>query len=63
MSTNLGGSNKLLTMGQTAEFLGVPLRSLQANWRKWELPAYSVGKRIQFRERDLEQWLQNHRAA
>ncbi len=53
----------MLTMSDTAEFLGVPHRSLQSNWRKWQLPAYQVGKRVQFRVRDLEQWLEHHKAA
>lgn len=58
----LGGSNKLITMMQTAEFLGVPPSTLQHNWKAWGLPGYKVGKRIQFRERDLELWLLSHRA-
>jgi excisionase family DNA binding protein len=59
----LGGSNKLLSMPETAEFLGVPVSSLQHYWRSWGLTGYKVGKRVQFRERDLEQWLTQHRAA
>lgn len=59
----LGGSNKMLTLRETAEFLGVPHTSLQANWRKWDLPAHRVGKRVQFRVRDLELWLDQHKAA
>ena len=63
MTDKLGGSNRLLTMMETAEFLGVPHRSLQANWKAWGLPGYRVGKRVQFRERDLERWLAEHKAA
>lgn len=59
----IGGSNKLLSMTDTATFLGVPVSTLQHNWKVWELPGYRVGKRVQFRERDLEQWLLNHKAA
>ena len=56
----IGGSNRMLNMRETAEFLGVPYKSLQANWRRWEVPAYRIGKRLQFRERDLETWLAKH---
>jgi excisionase family DNA binding protein len=58
----LGGSNTLRSMPETAEYLNVPLRSLRSHWRKWGLPAYRVGRSIQFRERDLEAWLEDHRA-
>ncbi len=57
-----GGSNQLLTMIETAEFLGVPHRSLQSNLRQWELPAFEIGKRVMFTVRDLETWLDQHRA-
>jgi len=53
----IGGSNRMLNMRETAEFLGVSHKSLQSNWRRWGLPAYRIGKRVQFRERDLEAWL------
>jgi len=49
-------------MRECAEYLGVPHRSLQANWRAWKVPAYQIGKRVQFRVRDLEAWLETRRA-
>ncbi|MFI0271125.1 helix-turn-helix domain-containing protein [Streptomyces luteogriseus] len=52
-----GGSNRLLTPAQTAEFLAVPLSTLYSNWRTWGLTAYRIGKHLRFRERDLESWL------
>ncbi|MCQ4041994.1 helix-turn-helix domain-containing protein [Streptantibioticus rubrisoli] len=52
-----GGSNQLLTPGQAAAFLAVPLSTLYSNWRRWGVPAYRVGKHLRFRERDLEAWL------
>ena len=59
---NIGGSNKLLTMVQTAEYLGVPASTFAHKWREWGLRGYRVGKRVQFRERDLESWLAAHPA-
>ncbi|MET8680918.1 helix-turn-helix domain-containing protein [Streptomyces sp. NPDC004647] len=55
-----GGSNRLLTPPQTAEFLAVPLSTLYSQWRRWGLPAYRVGRHLRFRERDLEAWLNRH---
>ncbi|MCQ9133052.1 helix-turn-helix domain-containing protein [Streptomyces hilarionis] len=52
-----GGSNRLLTPAQTAEFLGVSLHTLYGSWRRWGLTGYRVGKHLRFRERDLESWL------
>ena len=48
----------MLNMRQAAEYLGVPHTSLQTYWKRWEVPAYRIGKHVQFRERDLESWLQ-----
>lgn len=55
-----GGSNRLLTPRQAAEFLSVSLNTLYSNWRTWGLTAYRVGKHLRFRERDLETWLRGH---
>ncbi|MER5580953.1 helix-turn-helix domain-containing protein [Streptomyces asoensis] len=52
-----GGSNRLLTPAQTAEFLAVSLHTLYGSWRAWGLTGYRVGKHLRFRERDLESWL------
>jgi len=48
----------MLSMRETAEYLGVPVSSVQTHWKRWGLRGYRVGKRVQFRERDLESWLE-----
>ena len=58
----IGGSNRMLNMVEASAFLGVPHATLADKWKTWEMPAYRVGKRLVFRERDLESWLQSHRA-
>ena len=40
-------------MRATATLLGVSHKSLQGNWRKWQLPGTRVGKRVMFMERRL----------
>ncbi|MFI9721143.1 helix-turn-helix domain-containing protein [Streptomyces sp. NPDC052396] len=57
-----GGSNRLLTPGQAADYLAVPLSTLYSNWRVWGLKAYRVGRHLRFKERDLEFWLEAHTA-
>jgi predicted DNA-binding transcriptional regulator AlpA len=53
----------MLTMRATAEFLGKSHKTVQANWKTWGLPGIRIGKCIMFRERELETWLDQHRAA
>lgn len=52
-----GGSNRLMTVDETAELLSVPKRTLYGKWREWGLPGYRVGKHLRFRERDVEHWI------
>jgi excisionase family DNA binding protein len=54
----LGGSNRLLTVAQVAEYLGIPEKTLYQRWRPWGLTAYKVGRHLRFRERDIESWLE-----
>ncbi|NEA59410.1 helix-turn-helix domain-containing protein [Streptomyces sp. SID13666] len=53
-----GGSNKLLTPLEAAQFLAVSLSTFYSNWRRWGIKAHRVGKHLRFRERDLESWLE-----
>ncbi len=52
-----GGSNRLLTLSQAAEYLATPERRLRDNWRRWGIRAYKVGRELRFRERDIESYL------
>ncbi len=63
MSGQQGGDRRLLSTAETAGYLGVPVRSLQANWKRWELKPYRVGKRLQYRVSDLESWLESRQEA
>lgn len=58
---NLGGSNRMISLRDTAERLGVTPDSFYKTWRRWGIPAYRIGKAIKFRERDIEHWLEQHR--
>jgi len=52
---------KLLTTEEAARFLGVTYRSLGANWYRWGLTAYRVGRRNMYRVCELERFLANNR--
>jgi excisionase family DNA binding protein len=53
----LGGSNRLLTVGEVADYLGVPRKTVYACWQDWGLKAYKVGRHLRFRQRHVEDWL------
>lgn len=58
-----GGSNALLTLKETAEYLNVNHRTFEAQWRSWGLTAHRVGRGLRFRVRDIERWLEQNKAA
>ncbi len=57
----IGGSNRLIGTAELAAFLGVPVRTVQEEWRAWGLPGHKIGRYVKFRERDSERWLDSRR--
>ncbi len=53
-----GGSNRLLRYAEAAAYLNMPESTLRQNWRRYGLKGYRIGRLVQFRERDLERWLE-----
>jgi hypothetical protein len=49
---NLGGPNRLLNSAEVGELLGLPERTIRAEWKRWGLHACRVGRAIRWRERD-----------
>ena len=58
----VGGSNRLLSVGELAAYLGVPKKTVYGCWRQWGLRGYRVGRHLRFRERHVEEWLRNQEA-
>ena len=58
-STNTGYS--LLTPGQTAEQLNIPVSTL-SRWRseRRELPYVTVGRLIRYRQVDIDRWIDDN---
>jgi excisionase family DNA binding protein len=54
----------LMTPGEVARFLGLPLRTIY-RWRsRGDGPrGYRVGRHVRYRARDVEHWLERHRDA
>jgi excisionase family DNA binding protein len=53
----VGGSNRLLTAADVADYLGVPVKTIYTRWRDWGLTACRVGRHLRFRQRHVEDWL------
>jgi excisionase family DNA binding protein len=55
--TAIGGSNRLLTAAEVADYLGVPVKTIYARRQDWGLTACRVGRHLRFRQRQVEDWL------
>ncbi len=62
LPATLGGSNRLITAEELADYLGVPKKTVYGCWRQWGLTACKVGRHLRFRERHVEEWLRSREA-
>jgi len=53
-----GGSNRLMSAQETADYLGVNVETLYRRWEKWGMTAYRIAGRLKFRDRDIENWVE-----
>ncbi|AAZ55833.1 hypothetical protein JCM3263A_31480 [Thermobifida fusca] len=59
----LGGSNRLVTPQELADWLHVPVKTVYDRWRQWGLRPYKIGRHLRWLERDVLAWLERQRAA
>ncbi|MGI5530186.1 helix-turn-helix domain-containing protein [Streptomyces syringium] len=52
-----GGSNRLLTPTEVADWLKVSEITVKNKYRTWGLPPQKVGRLLRFRERDIVTYL------
>ena len=53
-----GGSNRVLSLAETAERIGVSPRTLYHHWKEWTgLRGFKVGNLVRFRERNVEAYI------
>jgi excisionase family DNA binding protein len=51
--------DRLLTVAQLAEYLGVPVATIYAwRYRREGPPGFKVGKHVRYRWRDVEEWIE-----
>lgn len=55
-----GGSNRLLTPEEVAEWLKVSEITVKNKYRAWGLKPQKVGRLLRFRERDIVAYLEAH---
>lgn len=55
--TGSGGNNKMLSLAEAAELVGISPSALRRRWREWGIPACKIGGRLKVRERNLQTWL------
>jgi len=53
----------MLSVAETAAYLGVHPNTIYLHWREWGLRGVYVGRQLRFRERDVERWLDMGAAA
>jgi excisionase family DNA binding protein len=53
-----GGSNKVLSLAETAARLGCAPSTLYKHWQEWgELRGFKVGNLVKFRERNVDAYI------
>jgi excisionase family DNA binding protein len=57
----IGGSNRVLSMREAADYLGVSYKRFAASYKGWSIACHRIGGRVKFRERDLEWFLDRTR--
>ncbi|MGW7002618.1 helix-turn-helix domain-containing protein [Streptomyces sp. NPDC054933] len=55
-----GGSNRLLTPEEVAEWLRVSATTVRNKYRAWGIKPQKVGRLLRFRERDIANYLDEH---
>ena len=59
--TRIGGSNRMLTMREAAEYIGYSYYRFARHYRSdWQIRHAKVGQRILFRQRWLDAFLEAH---
>jgi predicted DNA-binding transcriptional regulator AlpA len=53
-----GGSNRVLSLAETASRIGVAPSTLYKHWKDWrDLRGFKVGNLVRFRERNVEAYI------
>lgn len=50
-------AERLMSVNELAEFLGLHRATVSRCWHAWGLTGYRIGKFVKFRQREVEAWL------
>jgi excisionase family DNA binding protein len=59
--SRLGGSNRLISMREAADRINYSYVYFSQHFREWGIPSIRTGRKVQFRERDLEDFIETRR--
>jgi hypothetical protein len=49
-----------MNMAEAAAYIGSTEASLRNNYARWGIPVVRIGRRVKFRERTLNLWINEH---
>lgn len=55
-------TDPLMTVGDVATLLNVPVGRVYDRWKPWGLPALKIGTQLRFRRADVDRWLSEQTA-
>jgi excisionase family DNA binding protein len=53
-------TDQMITAQETADYLGVHVKTLRLKWRAWGLPGTYVGRALSFKLSGVERWLETN---
>jgi excisionase family DNA binding protein len=53
-------SRRMLTSQEAAGYTGIPYSTWTKQYKLWEVAYFKIGRRVWFREAEVEAWLQEH---
>ncbi|MFJ2033905.1 helix-turn-helix domain-containing protein [Streptosporangium sp. NPDC087985] len=54
---------KLMTVQDVADCLGIPKSRIYDNWKMWGLPFFRVGQQLRCDPADFRKWIEKQKAA
>jgi excisionase family DNA binding protein len=53
--------HKFLTVREISEYLALKVSTLYVKVEERSIPHYRIGRRVQFRKTDIEEWIDQHK--
>jgi hypothetical protein len=59
-SGRIGGSNRVMTMREAADYLHRSYKNFAANYKGWEITPTRIGRRVYFLQRHLDHFIERN---